>query len=124
MPIGKIKSNLHFRFGRVEGDPKKSKIFSIVNPVGASKPPSYLQRWDTKTFQLEQKIPFTEGSLSALAVSDNGNFVATGSMFDGTVEIFVAFNLQVSWSTSLSGLISVPCGDVFVSAFLAPQAGP
>ena len=37
-----------------------------------------------------------EGSLSALAVSDNGHFVATGSMFDGTVEIYIAFNLQVS----------------------------
>ena len=35
----------------------------------------------------------SQGSLSALAVSDNGNFVATGSMFDGTVEIYIAFNL-------------------------------
>jgi hypothetical protein len=33
--------------------------------------------------------------LSALAVSDNGNFVATGSMFDGTIEIYIAFNLTV-----------------------------
>lgn len=69
-------------------------MFSISNPVGASKPPSYLQRWDGKTFQLEQSRPF-EGSLSALAVSDNGNFVATGSMFDGTVEIMIAYNLEV-----------------------------
>ena len=37
----------------------------------------------------------SQGSLSALAVSDNGNFVATGSMFDGTVEIYIAFNLKV-----------------------------
>jgi hypothetical protein len=37
-----------------------------------------------------------EGCLSALAVSDNGNFVATGTMFDGTVEIYIAFNLKVS----------------------------
>ena len=37
----------------------------------------------------------SEGSLSALAVSDNGNFIATGSMFDGTVEIYIAFNLKV-----------------------------
>ena len=63
--------------------------------MGASKPPSYLQRFDSKTFTLEQSRPFHNGSLSAIAVSDNGNFVATGSMFDGTVEIFIAYNLQV-----------------------------
>ena len=34
------------RFGKVEGDPRRSKVFTITNPVGASKPPSYLQRWD------------------------------------------------------------------------------
>ena len=69
-------------------------MFTISNPIGASKPPSFLQRWNTKTFTLEQAIP-KEGSLSAIAVSDNGTFVATGSMFDGTVEIYTAFNLQV-----------------------------
>ena len=45
---------------------------------------------------LFKAIPAPQGSLSALAVSDNGNFVATGSMFDGTVEIFIAYNLTVS----------------------------
>lgn len=39
---------------------------------------------------------FQAGALSALAVSDNGNFVATGSMFDGTIEIYIAYNLTVS----------------------------
>ena len=63
--------------------------------VGASKPPSYLQRWDPKSYTIEQAIPIS-GSLSALATSDNGHFVATGSMFDGTVEIYTAFNLMVS----------------------------
>ena len=82
------------RFAKVEGDPKRQKVFTISNPIGASKPPSFLQRWNTKTFTLEQAIP-KEGSLSAIAVSDNGNFVAIGSMFDGTVEIYTAFNLQV-----------------------------
>ncbi len=85
------------RFARVEGDAKKYKCFTISNPVGASKPPSYLQRWDGKTFLIEKAVSSPEGggSLSALAVSDCGTFVATGSMFDGTVEIFIAFSLQV-----------------------------
>ncbi len=36
------------RFGKVEGDPKRFKTFTITNPVGSSKPPSYLQKWDGK----------------------------------------------------------------------------
>ena len=83
------------RFGRIEGDSKKFKVFTISNPVGASKPPALLHRWDPKSYTIEQAVPVT-GSLSALAVSDNGNFVATGSMFDGTVEIYTAFNLLVT----------------------------
>lgn len=44
------------RCGKVEGDTKKYKIFTIVNPLGSSKLPSYLQRWDPKSFTLEQVI--------------------------------------------------------------------
>ena len=60
-----------------------------------------------KTFQLERAVTSPEGggSLSALAVSDCGTFVATGSMSDGIVEIFIAFSLQV-WDIA----IFVPLG--------------
>ena len=44
------------RFAKVEGDPKKYKVFTIVNPVGASKPPSYLQRWNAKSWTVEQQV--------------------------------------------------------------------
>ena len=44
------------RCGKVEGDNKKYKIFTIVNPLGSSKLPSYLQRWDPKSFTIEQVI--------------------------------------------------------------------
>lgn len=84
------------KFGRVENDARKFKVFTISNPVGQSKPPSYLHRWDPKSFTIEQGVPIS-GSLSALAVSDNGNFVATGAMSDGTVEIYTSFNLAVSF---------------------------
>ena len=63
--------------------------------MGASKPPSYLHRWNSKSYTIEQGVAVI-GSLSALAVTDNGNYVATGSMFDGTVEIYTTFNLAVS----------------------------
>jgi len=104
------------RFAKVEGDPKRQKVFTISNPIGASKPPSFLQRWNTKTFTLEQAIP-KEGSLSAIAVSDNGTYVATGSMFDGTVEIYTAFNLQClkkvekSHATFITGLEFLPTSE-------------
>ena len=84
------------KFGRVEGESKRFKVFTIVNPVGTSKAPSYLQRWDPKSYTIEQALPIEGSTLSALATSDNGHFVATGSMFDGTVEIYIAFNLTVS----------------------------
>jgi len=104
------------RFAKIEGDPKKYKVVTIVNPVGASKPPSYLQRWNAKSWTVEQQVS-VDGALSALAVSDNGNFVATGSMFDGTVEIFITFSLakikrvEKSHSTFITGLEFLPCGD-------------
>ena len=50
-----------------------------------------------------QAVSMSEGSLSALAVSDSGDFVATGSMFDGTVEIYIAYNLRVRKPYKCSG---------------------
>ena len=50
----------------------------------------------------------SEGSLSALAVSDSGDFVATGSMFDGTVEIYIAYNLRVRKPLNCSGKNNIP----------------
>ena len=61
---------------------------------------------------------FQTGALSALAVSDNGNFVATGSMFDGTIEIYIAFNLAVSSSRFTNNLGS----KLFVSSQFAGDA--
>jgi len=120
-PSGGKKGGLKYafkriRFAKVEGDPKKYKVFTIVNPVGASKPPSYLQRWNAKSWTVEQQVS-ADGALSALAVSDNGHFVATGSMFDGTVEVYIAFSLvkvkrvDKSHSTFITGLEFLPCGE-------------
>jgi prolactin regulatory element-binding protein len=106
-PPGKLKYLYkRVRFGRIEGDSRKFKVFTIANPVGASKPPSYIQRWDPKSFTIEQAVGVA-GSLSALAVSDNGIFVATGSMFDGTVEIYTSFNLAVTIFYHLKFLVVV-----------------
>ena len=44
------------RFGRIDGESRRFKVFTIVNPVGASKPPSYLQRWDPKSYTIGKRI--------------------------------------------------------------------
>ena len=84
------------KFGCVEGDTKKYKVFTISNPIGSSKVPSFLHRWNTQSYTVEGKVARYDTALhivlflklcfsyglaySALAVSDNGTFVATGTM--------------------------------------------
>ena len=103
------------RYGRIEGDDRKYKAYTISNPIGSRNPTAYLIRWNPKSYTLEQAAPF-EGVLSALAVSDNGNFVATGSMTDGIVNIYTAFNLQrlkrvvKAHDSFITGLQFLPCG--------------
>jgi len=108
------------RFAKVEGDPKKYRVFTIANPVGGGSrpPPSFLQRWNAKSWTVEHQVSSgSDGALSALAVSDNGNYVATGAMFEGIVEVYIAFSLQKikrvekSHSTFITGLEFLPCGE-------------
>nr|CAD7458438.1 unnamed protein product [Timema tahoe] len=82
------------RFALLEEDVHKSRLFSITNPVGRlGKHKAYLQLWDPHEGSLKKMAPCSE-SLSALAVSDNGKFVAVGTMFSGSVSIYIAFSLQ------------------------------
>jgi len=102
------------KFGCVEGDIKKYKVYTISNPIGSSKAPSFLHRWNTQSYTVEQAVSTLGNAYSALAVSDNGNFVATGTMSEGVVEIFTAFNLnrvkrvRNSHSTFITGLEFLP----------------
>ena len=68
------------KFGCVEGDSKKYKIYTISNPIGSSKAASFLHRWNTQSYTVEGAVPSFGTSFSALAVSEDGNFVATGTM--------------------------------------------
>ncbi|XP_054284824.1 prolactin regulatory element-binding protein-like [Macrosteles quadrilineatus] len=81
------------RFGRVEEDPKKSRLFLICNPVSrVGKQTAHIQLWDPA--QGLRRTAQVEESLSALAVRDDGRFIAVGTMFTGTVDIYIAFSLQ------------------------------
>lgn len=68
----------------------------MANPTGvAKKQKSYLQKWIPDEGVLVKVAEFDE-SLAALAVRDDGRFVAVGTMFSGSVSIYIAFSMQVS----------------------------
>jgi prolactin regulatory element-binding protein len=84
------------RFAVIEGNPTKYRLFTLSNPLGKTgKQKGFLQQWNTSTGKLNNIVDIDE-SLSALAVRDDGQFVAVGTMFTGSVSIYVAFSLQVS----------------------------
>merc|ERR1719228_2453340 len=44
------------KFGCVEGDNKRYKVYTISNPIGSSKVPSFLHRWNTQSYTVEGKV--------------------------------------------------------------------
>lgn len=105
------------KFGCVEGDLKKYKVYTISNPIGSSKAPSFLHRWNTQSYTVEGKVATYGMAYSALALSDNGTFVATGTMSEGVVDIYTTFNLsrvkrvRAAHSTFITGLEFLPTGE-------------
>lgn len=82
------------RFGPIEGV-HKAALYMLANPTGQAKQQkSYLQQWYPETGIIKRVAEFDE-SVSALAVRDDGRFVSVGTMFSGSVSIYVAFSLQV-----------------------------
>ncbi|XP_066963955.1 guanine nucleotide-exchange factor SEC12 [Macrobrachium rosenbergii] len=80
------------RYGVVEGDPTKSKLFTISNPVVGTKNPAIVAKWCGQTYA-QEKSQQLAGSLGSLALSDDGRYLATGTM-GGNVYILIAFSLQ------------------------------
>ncbi|XP_030760426.1 prolactin regulatory element-binding protein isoform X2 [Sitophilus oryzae] len=82
------------RFGIIEGE-KKCALYMLSNPTGvAKKQKSFLQQWQPEEETIKRVAIFDE-SISALAVRDDGRFVAVGTMFSGSVSIHTSFNLQI-----------------------------
>jgi hypothetical protein len=69
-----------------------------VGRMGEQK--AFLQLWLPDSGSLWQAVPCSD-TLSALAVSDDGKFVAVGTMFNGSVSVYVAFSLQVQFLVSI-----------------------
>lgn len=84
------------RYGTIEGQRDKYRLFAITNPLGkVGKQRGFLQQWDCSLGKLRIAAPIDE-SLASLAVRDDGRFVAVGTMFSGSVSIYIGFSLQVS----------------------------
>lgn len=82
------------RYGLVEGHKDKHRLFTLANPFAKSgKAKGLLQQWDPEVGRLTRVVEIDE-SLAALAVRDDGRFVAVGTMFSGSVSIYIAFSLQ------------------------------
>lgn len=77
----------------------------------------YLQEWNPDNGALTNAVGIDE-SLSALAVRDDGRFVAVGTMFTGSVSIYIAFSLQrvlhipAAHSMFVTGLEFLPLRNV------------
>jgi prolactin regulatory element-binding protein len=100
------------RFSVGEGDGQRPRLFTITNPI-KSKLPSFLQLWDTSSFLLIKSVAHKSSAISALATSPCGKFVAIGSMFGGSVDIYTAFNLQVMKSNVKSDKNSISNWIIF-----------
>lgn len=82
------------RYATIEGNSDRYRLFTLSNPYGkAGKQKGFLQQWNIETGRLNNIVGIDE-SLSALAVRDDGRFVAVGTMFSGSVSIYIAFSLQ------------------------------
>jgi len=85
----------------VEGDVNNARFFVLTNPVGRlGKQKSFLQLWLPEDGSLKRAVPCND-SLSALAVSDDGRFIAVGMMFSGSISVYIAFSLQVQLLVSI-----------------------
>lgn len=86
-----INSLLCYRFGGVES--RGCRLFTTSNPVGGGKESQgWIHSWDEGKVSKAVSIP---EPTSALAVRDDGTFLAIGTMFTGSVSVYIAFSLQV-----------------------------
>ncbi|KAL7306550.1 hypothetical protein TKK_0001242 [Trichogramma kaykai] len=95
-----IFKRCRFRKTVADDNPSNPKLlFSISNSLPSRDRSrskmhyGFLQQWNVDLGQMDRVVKYKE-NLSELAVSDDGKFVAVGTMSSGTVDLFIAFNLQ------------------------------
>lgn len=106
------------RFAVNEGKSQRNRLFTIANPLGkVGQQKGFLHEWNPETGAVVNSVTANE-SLASLAVRDDGRFVATGTMFTGSVSIYIAFSLQrvlhvpSAHSMFVTGLEFLPQNDI------------
>lgn len=83
------------RYGTIEASRDNYRLFTITNPLGkVGKQRGFLQQWNCGGDNQLKIAAGIDESLASLAVRDDGRFVAVGTMFSGSVSIYIAFSLQ------------------------------
>lgn len=111
------------RFAIVEENRKNNRLFTISNSLGTSSKNAngIVMQWDGDSGRLLRRVVVNE-TLSALAVRDDGRFLAVGTMFSGSVHIYIAFSLQCAMivpnahSTFVTGLELLPAEGCAISS--------
>ncbi|CAL4063953.1 unnamed protein product [Meganyctiphanes norvegica] len=80
------------RYGKVENKQSQTRLFTISNPVSGSKNPAIVAKWCGRSYK-EEKTVRLQGTLSSLALTDDGRYLATGTM-GGDIYILISFSLQ------------------------------
>ncbi|CAH2065864.1 unnamed protein product, partial [Iphiclides podalirius] len=83
-----------YLFRRCRFGESSERMFTIANPMsraGSGAARGLLQQWGGAEARRGALLP---EALSALAVRDDGRFVAVGTMYSGSVHLYVAFSLQ------------------------------
>ena len=78
----------------VEGDSSNVRLFTISNPYTSSKAPALVIKWCGKNYS-QEKCQTLKGCLGSLSITDNGRYLAAGTM-NGKIYIMISFSLQVS----------------------------
>uniref|UniRef100_A0A8C3SD95 Prolactin regulatory element binding n=1 Tax=Chelydra serpentina TaxID=8475 RepID=A0A8C3SD95_CHESE len=83
------------RFGAVPDQAAELRLYTVQVPHkrGRRPPPSYLTKWDGKSFLPLLTQPCGGEVVSCLSVSDSGTFLGLGTV-TGSVAIHVSFSLQ------------------------------
>ncbi|KAK3089037.1 hypothetical protein FSP39_000316 [Pinctada imbricata] len=106
------------RYGLIEGNKDKFNLYTISIPLKRTQKPQpcYLTSWDSSSFQSKGNQTTGTEVLSSLAVSDDGIYVAVGTI-SGSVGVYISFSLQKLYyikeihSIFVTGLAFMPSSE-------------
>ncbi|XP_050534726.1 prolactin regulatory element-binding protein isoform X2 [Daktulosphaira vitifoliae] len=111
-------NNIKQTFKRCKFGIINKQLFNIYTIANRANQKSYLQRWSNEN-KLLYEFQYSEPT-SALAVREDGFYIAVGTMFSGTVSIHEAHNLKLIYNVKQAHAMFVT-GLEFLSKDLMPE---